>query len=125
MDKSFAIVEQIDLILTRQGKTQKDLADLLGKRESEISKWMRGTHNFTQKTLAKIEAVLNEVITICPKDVKPSEYNILVFSNNQYVIAKSQNSKNGISNTEVEQSLSLFVPSQDEVVTEECFAQLN
>lgn len=70
MDKTFAIVEQIDIVLKKQNKTQKDLADLLGKRESEISKWMRGTHNFTQKTIAKIEAVLGETITMCPKDIK-------------------------------------------------------
>jgi transcriptional regulator with XRE-family HTH domain len=39
--------------------TQKDLADLLGKKESEISKWMTGTHNFTIRSIAKIERALN------------------------------------------------------------------
>ncbi len=31
---------------------------MLGKKESEISKWMRGTHNFTIETISSIENVL-------------------------------------------------------------------
>ena len=38
----------------------------LGKNESEISKWMRGTHNFTIDTLVSIENVLGEpIIEVC------------------------------------------------------------
>ena len=40
----------------------KDLAEMLGKKESEISKWMRGTHIFTIGTIAAIEAALGEPI---------------------------------------------------------------
>lgn len=35
---------------------------MLGKKEPEISKWMRGTHNFTIGTIAAIEAALGEPI---------------------------------------------------------------
>ncbi|MEI7830721.1 MAG: helix-turn-helix transcriptional regulator [Prolixibacteraceae bacterium] len=59
---SFDIVDRIHEILLKQGKEQKDLALLLGKSESEISKWMTGTHNFTINTLAKIEVALGESI---------------------------------------------------------------
>lgn len=59
---SFDIVDRIHEILVKQGKEQKDLAQLLDKSESEISKWMSGTHNFTLKTIAKIETVLGEAI---------------------------------------------------------------
>ena len=31
---------------------------MLGKSEAEISKWMRGTHNFTIDTVVSIEEVL-------------------------------------------------------------------
>jgi len=70
--QSFDIVDRIHEILAKQGKEQKDLAHLLGKRESEISKWMTGTHNFTLNTLAKIQAVLGESIieVISEKQVK-------------------------------------------------------
>lgn len=59
---SFDIVDRIHEILVKQRKEQKDLAQLLDKSESEISKWMSGTHNFTLKTISKIEAVLGESI---------------------------------------------------------------
>lgn len=60
VDHSFDMVNKIFEILQKQGKTQRDLANLLGKNESEISKWMQGTHNFTLKSIAKIESVLGE-----------------------------------------------------------------
>lgn len=62
MDLSFQIVDRIHEIMKSKGLRQIDLADMLGKKESEISKWMRGSHNFTIDTLATIEASLGEPI---------------------------------------------------------------
>ncbi len=62
VDLSFQIVDRIHQILEEKGLRQKDLAELLGKSEAEISKWMRGTHNFTIETLVSIEIVLNAPI---------------------------------------------------------------
>ena len=59
---SFMIVDRIYSILEERGLRQKDLADMLGKKESEISKWMRGTHNFTIDTVCSIEKVLGQPI---------------------------------------------------------------
>ncbi|HSM46314.1 MAG TPA: helix-turn-helix transcriptional regulator [Draconibacterium sp.] len=59
---SFDIVDRVHEILVKQRKDQKALANLLGKKESEISKWMRGSHNFTISTLAKIEIALGEPV---------------------------------------------------------------
>lgn len=59
---SFQIVDRIHDILEAKGMRQKDLAFLLGKREAEISKWMRGTHNFTIDTLVSIEDALQAPI---------------------------------------------------------------
>lgn len=55
---SFGIAERISEVLKTKNLTQKDLACLLHKRESEISKWMTGRHNFTIQTIAKIETAL-------------------------------------------------------------------
>ena len=55
---SFRIVDRIHEILVEKGLKQKDLALRLGKSEAEISKWMRGTHNFTIDTLVSIEGAL-------------------------------------------------------------------
>lgn len=62
VDLSFEIADRIFEILSKKNLTQRDFASLLGKSETEISKWMRGTHNFTTKTIAKIEVVLGEPI---------------------------------------------------------------
>lgn len=59
VDLSFLIADRIHSILEDKGLKQKDLANMLGKKESEISKWMRGTHNFTIETISSIENVLN------------------------------------------------------------------
>jgi transcriptional regulator with XRE-family HTH domain len=62
VDISFQIVDRIHEILTEKGMKQKDLALLLGKKEAEISKWMRGTHNFTIDTLVSIKNALRAPI---------------------------------------------------------------
>ena len=54
---SFEIAERISEVLKAKNLTQKDFAQKLHKRESEISKWMTGRHNFTMQTIAKIETV--------------------------------------------------------------------
>lgn len=62
VDLSFLIVDRIHTVLEQQGLRQKDLASMLNKNESEISKWMRGTHNFTIDTISQIEEALGEPI---------------------------------------------------------------
>lgn len=53
-DLSFGIAERISEIQKAKGLTQKDFARLLNKRDSEISKWLTGRHNFTTQTIARI-----------------------------------------------------------------------
>ncbi len=62
VDMSFLIVDRIHAILQERGLKQKDLANMLNKKESEISKWMRGTHNFTIETISSIEEALGTPI---------------------------------------------------------------
>lgn len=50
-----------DLIKAKK-MTQREFATLMGKRESEISRWLTGSHGFTTATLAKISTVLGESI---------------------------------------------------------------
>lgn len=58
VDTSFDLSDRIHEILEAQGISQKELAEMLGKKESQVSKWMTGTHNFTIKTLALLEVKL-------------------------------------------------------------------
>ncbi|MBP5535911.1 MAG: helix-turn-helix transcriptional regulator [Bacteroidales bacterium] len=61
-DMNFDISERIHAILAAKGMTQKQLANTLNKRESEVSKWLTGRHNFTIATVAKISQALGEDI---------------------------------------------------------------
>ncbi|HET7114914.1 MAG TPA: helix-turn-helix transcriptional regulator [Hanamia sp.] len=56
------IVVRINEIMETKGYTQKDLAEKMKKKPSEINKWLKGNHNLTLKTLAKLEAELGEPI---------------------------------------------------------------
>lgn len=87
--QSFDIVDRIHEILVKQGKEQKDLARLLGKSESEISKWMTGTHNFTINTLAKIQAVLGESVIQITKERQVENSITIVISSSEYLLRTS------------------------------------
>lgn len=85
VDLAFKLADQIDFILKKQGKTQRDLAKALGKSESEISKWLTGEHNFTLRSIAKIQAVLKEPIFLCPTELDEKiEKAMHVFVSNNY-----------------------------------------
>jgi len=67
VEKNLAIANKISEILKDRGLKPADLARLLDKTPSEISKWLTGTHNFTTKTITKIETVLGlDVIHVEP-----------------------------------------------------------
>lgn len=69
VDKSLAIANYIQLVMQHQHIRQKDLAELMGKTEAEISKWLNGMHNYTLRSLSKIEAALGSEIICIPDKV--------------------------------------------------------
>ncbi len=56
------IVVRINAILRSKGYSQKDLAERMKKKPSEINKWLKGPHNLTLKTIARLEAELGAPI---------------------------------------------------------------
>jgi len=66
MEMSVAIANRIYEILEAKGMTQKDLAKRLGKTETEVSRWLSGTHNLTLSTICKISAALEEELVTVP-----------------------------------------------------------
>ena len=62
---------RIEEVLKRKGWSQADFAKAMGKKESEISKWLGGGYNFTIATIAKIEAALGEDILSVKRYRKP------------------------------------------------------
>ena len=64
-EMSVAIANRIYEILEAKGMSQKDLAKKLGKTETEVSRWLSGTHNLTLATICKISAALEaEVVKV-------------------------------------------------------------
>ena len=53
--------------------SQKDLARRLGKTETEVSRWLSGTHNLTMATICKISAALDaEVVKVADYELEPA-----------------------------------------------------
>lgn len=57
--KRMDLAARIDKAIKMKGWTQKQFADAMHKKPSEISRWLSGTHNFTTDTLWQIEQVLD------------------------------------------------------------------
>jgi len=68
VEKNLAIANKIHNMLEDRGLKAADLARMLKKTPSEISKWLTGTHTFTTKTITKIETILgDDIIHIEPQ----------------------------------------------------------
>ena len=61
---SFQIANRIESLMQEKGMTKKQLADSLGRRPSEITKWLSGNHNFTIATLSMISSFFGKPIVI-------------------------------------------------------------
>ena len=64
MELSVAIANRIYDILEEKDMSQKEFARMMGKTETEVSRWLSGTHNLTLATLCKISVALGEDIII-------------------------------------------------------------
>ncbi len=98
MEISFDISAQIYEYMKKENNmSQKELAKRLNKKESEVSKWLTGGHNFTIETIAKIEEVLKQKILIVPMfaredlDIKNSTSKSVTIIVAQAIIADNEN----------------------------------
>lgn len=57
-DRKMRIACIIDDAMKAKGYGKKQFADKVGRKPSEITKWLSGTHNFTIETISDIERVL-------------------------------------------------------------------
>jgi len=63
------LLDRIDYLFGQKQINQKQLADALNKKPSEISKWMNTEQNLTLKTICKIEAVLGAPLLVVPENI--------------------------------------------------------
>ena len=60
------LMVKIHAILKEKGYSQKLLAEKLDKKPSEIHKWLSSEHNFTLRSIAKLQAELGEPLLEVP-----------------------------------------------------------
>lgn len=56
--RNVAIANKVRGILESRKMDDADLAKIMGKYPSEISKWLSGAHNLTQRSIVKMELAL-------------------------------------------------------------------
>lgn len=77
-DLKQTIADRIDHARKIKNLRKKDLADLMNRNDSEISKWLSGKHNFTLDTLTEIEHFLGvELLNPKIKYCNPSTFKFL------------------------------------------------
>ncbi len=70
VDLCVAIANRVYDLLEERGMSQRDLARALGKTETEVSRWLSGTHNLTVATIAKMAAVLGDDIITAKSTIR-------------------------------------------------------
>lgn len=71
---SVLISRRIEVLMHERGLSKKQFADALGKRPSEVTKWLSGNHNFTISTLAMLSAFFNkDIVEISSSEEMKSE----------------------------------------------------
>lgn len=61
---SVLIANKIESLMREAGYSKKQFAEQLGRRPSEITKWLSGEHNFTIATLAMLETFFGSPIIV-------------------------------------------------------------
>ena len=59
---SFAISNRLAALMQERGLNKKQLAEALGKRPNEITRWLSGEHNFTISTIAMLSTFIGKSI---------------------------------------------------------------
>lgn len=81
-DKKMRIACMIDDAMKVKGFGKKQFADKVGRKPSEITKWLSGTQNFTVETLTDIERVLNiRILNLPNKSKGKSEFKGIISAN--------------------------------------------
>jgi ribosome-binding protein aMBF1 (putative translation factor) len=57
-DRRMGLAVKIADTLRSRGITNQEFAFMMGKKPSEVTRWLSGTHNFTTETLWQMERVL-------------------------------------------------------------------
>lgn len=62
VELEFAISNRINELMTKRGLSKLEFAQALGKRPSEVTKWLSGQHNFTIRTISLLSTFFGETL---------------------------------------------------------------
>ena len=62
VDLEIALSNRINDLMTERGLSKLEFANALGKRPSEVTKWLSGQHNFTIRTISLLSAFFGKSI---------------------------------------------------------------
>ncbi|MBQ0154001.1 MAG: helix-turn-helix transcriptional regulator [Bacteroidales bacterium] len=79
VDMQVMIANRVYDLLEAKGMSQKDFAAKLGKTETEVSRWLCGTHNLTMATIAKMAVALEDDLIVSTQS-KPSKHKFSITS---------------------------------------------
>ncbi|MBR2238320.1 MAG: helix-turn-helix transcriptional regulator [Prevotella sp.] len=66
VDLEVAISNRINDLMLQRGLSKLEFAQALGKRPSEVTKWLSGQHNFTIRTLSLLSSFFGEsLVRVC------------------------------------------------------------
>ena len=97
------IAQKIDMGMKAKGWNKSKFANEIGQKNSVITRWLSGTHNFTSDTLTDIEDILdiNLLDTLIERSkvsnvvkvsyIPPKEYNIANIFQNSILINSTNN----------------------------------
>lgn len=71
VDLCVTIANRVFELLQERNMKQRDFAKALGKTETEVSRWLSGTHNLTLATIAKMATVLGDDIITTTQSHRP------------------------------------------------------
>jgi ribosome-binding protein aMBF1 (putative translation factor) len=78
-DRKMRIACMIDDAMKAKGLGKKQFADKVGRKPSEITKWLSGTHNFKIETLTDIERILGiRILNLSRRNNTKSELNRVI-----------------------------------------------
>ena len=70
VSKEFAISNRIYELMTQRGLTRLQFAQALGKKPSEVTKWLSGQHNFTLRTISMLSTFFGQPLIHIYDDAK-------------------------------------------------------
>lgn len=97
IENRMLLAAKIDDALKAKGWKKKDLMEALGKKnQSEVTKWLSGTHNFTSDLLTDLGRVLNTNFFNLENDKKTT--NVSYKSTQPIVVLYSSNLLSNLNN---------------------------